>query len=243
MKKVICLLLVLTCTFGLFACGKAPAPSADDESVVDLTGKANENGKVSFTDEQMETFNSFLTDIDENSPTKVVTLVDYMLSGVNYHGSYTSRYDGAKLQYDYKYQAPALVEDDLDLPEDSTSVVAEKSGSILYKAGRISTDDGATWQVGEPPLTTPSTFELDLSLFDTATLTGKNNVYTLKATVSGENVAKVFGNTVAASGAVSLTVVIRNGYLSGSTVTYTSAQGADTTVNSSYTYDAVALNF
>lgn len=246
MKRVICLLLLLACTLGLFACGQTqPAPdlSGDDSTGgVNLTGKADGTGEVTFTDEQRETFADFLSDVTANSPTRVVTLTEYIASSATYAGSYESLYDGTKIHFHYQYQTPALVEDEIELPEDNASLAITKEGDIYYKNGRLSTD-GETWVAGTPPTAQPLSFELDLSYFDEASVTGKNNIYTLKAKISGENVAKVFSTSVAANGAVSITIEVRNGYLYNSTVSYTSVQGASVSISSSYTYNAVELDF
>lgn len=245
MKKVICLLLLLACTLGLFACGQTPPalePTDGDGDSVNLTGRADGVGGVSFTDEQRETFDNFLSDVKANSPTRVVTLTEYITTSATYTGSYESLYDGTKIHFHYQYQTPALVEDEIELPDTDASLTITKEGDIYYKNGRLSTD-GETWAAGTPPTAQPLSFELDLSCFDEAAVTGKNNIYTLKAKVSGENVARVFGTSVTANGAVSITIEVRNGYLYNSTVSYTSVQGATVSVSSSYTYNPVELDF
>ena len=74
MKKIICLLLALTCVFTLFSCKK----DKDLEKFVEL--------------------------VEASKPTKITTLTYYTVSGTVYKGNYETVFDGENFEMNYSYE-------------------------------------------------------------------------------------------------------------------------------------------
>ena len=102
MKKIICLLLALTCVFTLFSCKK----DKDLEKFVEL--------------------------VEASKPTKITTLTYYTVSGTVYKGNYETVFDGENFEMNYSYERKKSVSEgsasDTDNKVVESGVVYYKDG-------------------------------------------------------------------------------------------------------------------
>ena len=141
MKKFVCLLLVLACSFAMFSCGK--------------NGKSGVEGISKI--------------VNDSVATKIVTQVDYVptddeqaLSGI-----YTTAIDrdSGKSQFTFKYSRYATVE------ELHTGYIKTVDGSVWYDAnGDISRNEGDTWEPNNATAYLPNSLDISAARFASVTM-------------------------------------------------------------------------
>ena len=230
MKKIICLLLALVCTFAIVSCNKDDTPDTGDQN---NNQGANTNNDTTAT--ELEALNAVIAG---SKPTQIVTHADYTVSGETLKGRYTTVIDRAanKSQFDFSYQRIAIPGEDI-----SDSHIMTIAGKVYYKDGQISDTEGDVWTsagVGYLP------FSFDFSVNKLDNIEFSNNGDDMTATVSAENAIRVFGTAIDAEGDITISVDTNGEYLYSVMISYTSAEiGATVTVNTTYDYASVALDF
>lgn len=172
------------------------------------------------------------------NPTKTVTLVTYTAeNGDELHGDYTMEVEGNNSIFTYEYQRYRTVED--GAADDSTERIKTVDGVIYYKDGKFSFD-GDAWETEVP---TASSIKFDLNA-DYLTSVSINDTDTeLKAELTPDNAMKVLGVDLKANGNAKITVKTNGVSLSQVIIEYTTADGAFVTIDTTYTYNAIALDF
>jgi len=201
MKRIVCLILAITCVFALFSCG----------------GKVNLNEAV-----------------DKAVPTKVVTIVEYVVGGETLTSEYVTQHDtkNGVSSIDYIYQRFGEIE----LGDVERVVTLE--GTVYYKNGEISYNEGDTWTPAEDVMYS-FTFNTEERYFKTYEHSADGKSVT--ATVAVENAERVFGFPISATGDITVTFTTNGNYLYGVDVAYTTESGANVVVRSSYDYAAITL--
>ena len=219
MKKILCMLIALACVFSIVACDFSGGNSNDDPK----TEIGNPLEKV----------------VSASKPTKVVSQVKYLypeshaFSKINFDGFYSLEIDGEDSIFSYDYKVPATVEEAADGP------VKPVSGKIYVKGGKISTD-GDEWEVVSPETVTHS---LNLLKNRFKTYEKSADEKTLTATITAENLKSVIGYSLAADGDISFVLKTDGIFLRHITISYKSTSGAEVSIDTSYTYNDITLDF
>lgn len=207
MKKLISLVLALTCVLALAAC----APIAD-------TG----------------TKDIFALAADKAAPTRIVTVVKYLSGGTAYEARYDTESEGQNAIMKYSYQRPARLDEMAD------SNIKTVTGTLYYKDGKVSSDgevyetESLGWTGVGFALVKDALSEIRLS----------EDGRTLTAYVTPANAEKVFGSAIETDGTDILLTVKSNGvYLTSVNISYTAKSGAQVTIDTSRSYNAVQLDF
>ena len=216
MKKIICILLILTCVFAVASCKKDPAPTPTPQPAP-----------------QPEVINDIIA---KSAPTKIVSIVEYVTATDTLKSVYTTEIDRvnnkARLIYDINELGNIAAGD----PER----IMHYAGEIYYADGAVKHYTDSSWStaVGLAP-----DFKLDMSRALFAEYVVSEDGTTVTGKVTGENVAKVLG--IEGLGATEMTVkVMTNGtYIYSLDITYTTSTGATVVVNTSYTYNTITLDF
>ena len=222
MKKLICLLLALSCLFSLLACKKNKNDDTD----------GNKEASVASISEI----------INKSSPTKIVTESMFINGSDTLVSNYTTEVDKAtgNSKFTFKYQRYAEIEE--MLPTSIKTV----SGVIYRDAeGKISYNEGDTWTAGDATAYLP--FELNISEARFVKFELKDNGNDLYAEISVEEAKRVFGTDIAADGNIILEINTNGSYLYNTKITYT-VKNSDGTksnviINSSYDYAQINISF
>lgn len=222
MKKILSMLLVaatmLSCAFVLMACGggNPPPPSPDPTP---------------------EVVKDIYQVISESKPTKTVTEVEYTTAGGKYLPAlYTMEISGEDSIFTYSYKKfnnPAVE------GQDGTPPIIDVNGKVYYKDGKFS-EDGVTW--GDTvPAVQPLTFNIAKDKIADPIISDDGN--SLIAEISAADAALIFGTDLNASGALLLEVVTGGTYVRKVKISYITESGAEVTIDTSYSYEAVTLEF
>ena len=214
MKKILCLLIALSCAFSLIACG-------------DGDGGTPEIG------------NPLEEVVASSAPTKIVTLVTYAFadtdprSEADLNGTYVLEMNGSDSIFTYDYNTFATPEEGLD------DWVKNISGKIYVKDGQVSTD-GVEWEAASAE-TINTKFNLVKDSFKTYTKSADEK--TLTATITGDNIESVIGYEISATGDITVVVTTDGYYMRSVVISYTSTEGASVIIDTSYSYNELTLNF
>lgn len=216
-------LLALLCLFAFVSCG------AGDDNTPD-GGNNGDNTPTGLA--------AFIQTANSAKPTKITTLTEYKTSDETLNGRYVMEIEGENSIFTYEYQRRAKVE---EMNEDG-SIVTE-SGTVYAKDGRYSTD-GETWESQAPAASMPLTFAITEECLQGAAISEDGRTLTLSLT-GAENITRVLGASVAenATGTVSVTMTTNGVHLTGVVISYATVSGAEVTVETSYSYNSIALNF
>ncbi len=219
-KKIICLLLLLTCSFALFACGEEEPP-VDDVPPAD----------TSLPDEE------FFEMVSLSAPNKIVTVNTVTVSASEtYVGEFTTTImqDGSIVhEYTYEEKREASLE---NLGKPGSKEINE--GEIVYKNGLYSYDGEESWTT-EAPDESILNVKFDLNRDYIGEYKMSKDGKTLTATVNSENAEKILGIKINAKGDVTIKVATNGTYLDAVTVTYATAK-ATVKVDTSYNYEPVS---
>lgn len=216
MKKILCILVALACVLTVVSCNNS---SSDGATVKNTVEEA----------------------VALSSPTKVVSLLTYKLPeghllyeyNDDLSGTYTLVTDGENSIFDYSYGTPAGVD------EDNGSPIKKVEGVIYYKDGKVSTD-GDAWTASSAESVTTK-FNLSRGYFKTYTKSEDGLVLT--ATATGDNMEYVIGHKIPAASDVSVIVTTNGVYLTMVEIRYTTSNGAEVYIQTSYSYNNVELEF
>ena len=194
MKKIICLILALACSFALFSCGDEEGPAPEDK-LIEIAGSSE--------------------------PTQIITRTYYTekSTSILYEGVYTTVFTDGGFTLEYSYQEKAPISLDSDAGAGS---VATKTGKVEYKDGKYSTDGGETW-VSEAPDTVTLGVVFNVTKANLGTYTVSDDGKTLEAVLTAENVANLLGITIPAETADAV-ITTNGTYLTGMTIEYSSEQ-------------------
>ncbi len=172
--------------------------------------------------------------IDTIAPTKIVTVIEYTtVKGEELNGEFATVISGNNMILTYTYQVFSSFDDAL-LGEDRIKTV---SGAVYYRDGLYS-EDGFEWSA-EAPSDIEVVFEFASEYLLNATLS--EDGYNLTAEITPENAVLVFGSDLEADGNIALSVETNGVNLFRIVASAKTVSGADVTVKTSYTYNAVEL--
>ena len=218
MKKILCLMLVLSFAFALASCNNG----GDDD-------------KTPETDTAAKTLEEIVAD---STPTKVKTYVDFVypdkspLAEYAIGGEYVLEVEGSDAIFTYSYTRLA------ELGEGDDMIVSEE-GTVYYKDGKFSAD-GETFGAG---VATPTDGKFNLVRSAFKSYTKSEDGKTLSAIATADNMRSVLGVDLEAEGDVTVIVTTNGVYLTKVTMTYMKADGAKVVIETSYTYNPLDLVF
>ena len=206
-------MLALVCVFAMFSCGN------------------DDNETTTKTPEEYIT-----SAVASSSPTKITSNVNYKDGGTTYGGRFELLIEGNNSILNYTYSRPAEIEDMHD------SILMELEGTVYHKDGKY-TVKGDEYD-GNFTGATGFTLNLVKENFKSYNVVQNDNgSYTLTAVVTGDKVDTVFGCDLMEQGDVTVVITANTQYLETIKVTYKTASGASVSVDSTYTYTPVTLNF
>lgn len=168
------------------------------------------------------------------TPTRIVTNVKYLVDGTAYAGRYVTESEGQNAIMSYTYERPARLD---EMADSETKTV---TGTLYYKDGKVSTD-GATYET-ESVGWTGVGFSLKKDLLTDLQLSEDGRE--LVAKVACTDAEKVFGTAIETDGtAITLTVRTNGTHLTAVNADYTTKSGAQVTIETSRSYNAVQLDF
>ena len=224
MKKILSLILVLalsvSCVFAFASCKKDEEPTPTPTPTP--------------TPAPTKTIYDLVASA---APTKTVTLTDYVKGDKTYEGEFVMSVEGNNSIFEFNYERPRTIAEGAE--EGTTNPVKTISGVIYFKDGKFS-DDGDKW-TAEPPSTTLFSFDLKAEYLTGATVSEDGK--TLTAEMTPVNAVKVLGTDLKPQGNVKITVKTNGVSLSKVILVYTTADGASVTIDTSYTYNNIVLEF
>ncbi len=175
------------------------------------------------------------------SPTKTVTLTEYITADKEYHGEFSMEVEGNNSIFYFNYERPASIEEGKADAEAGITPNPTKAfeGYIYFKDGKFSTD-GDTWETEAP---TSASFKFDLKPeYLTGASVNKEDTE-LTAELTPDNAIKVLGTDLQPSGNVKLTVKTNGVNLTRVVIEYKTANGASVRIDTTYTYNPLTLEF
>ncbi len=186
--------------------------------------------------------NPFFGDLSgDTAATHIKTVVTYTYTEASknttvFNGEYSTKINGEDSITEFSYERFATVGDTVNVEGNVKTIsgtIYRKDGQVTTKGDVLSKDD-----VSEA-------FGLKMN-FDEKTLDSyefSEDLTTMSATVSGENIAKTFGVALGVNGAVYVQMTGNGTVVESITITYTSTTGAYVQIVTTYAYDEVTLNF
>lgn len=226
MKKILCILTALVCAFSIVSCTG--------------NGGGDDNGGNNGGGAKVEIGNPLEEVVAASSPTKIVTRVTYIFRdgdpryGADLNGDYSLEIDENNAIFTYDFNTIATPEEGL---EDWIKTV---DGKIYFKDGKVSVTEGDEWDTISAT-TVNRKFELLKNRFKT--YEKSEDEKTLTATITGSNIEGVIGYSISALGDISLVLTTDGVYMRGVTISYTSIEGANVTIDTSYSYNDITLDF
>lgn len=224
MKKILCMLTALICAFSIVSCNNGGGTEDG----------GNEGGP------NIEIGNPIEDVVAASSPTKIVTKVTYIYPdgdaryGADLNGDYSLEIDGNDAIFRYDYNTFATVEEGAD------SWIKTVAGAVYYKDGKVSVTEGEEWDA-IPAMPVNRKFELLKNHFKT--YVKSEDEKTLTATITGSNIEGVLGYEISAIGDISFVLTTDGIYMRSITISYTSLEGAAVTIDTSYSYNDITLDF
>lgn len=190
MKKIICLLLALACSFALFACGEDELEVSPEDA--------------------------FLEVVNNSEPTKITTMSSYSHTATQavYKGTYTTVFTDDGFVFDYEYQQKALAVPGA-VPGSS---IETKKGQVIYADGRYSTDGGENWK-SELPDTGALKVTLNLKKENLGSFTLSRDGNTLTTVLNAENAKSILGLDIA-SDAIDVKIYTNGKHLTQLSIAY-----------------------
>ena len=179
-----------------------------------------------------ETLEEYLDVVNATNASNITTKTTHTRGDVVYKGMYETEMteDGFVFTYEYEEKAPVVA-------GSTTGSVITKSGEIVYN-GQYYVVNG-----GEPTTAAPDVAYMSLTLKLTSETIGEYTLSrdgnTLTAKLSAEQVKAIFGTDISATNAT-LTLKTAGGRLSRVNLAYTTTEGTDVLIETSYTYAPVA---
>ena len=196
-----------------------------------LVGCKNEkpNNQQQQTTEQADVFEVISK---SNSATKIVTLTAYKNGNDTLEGDFVTVIVGNDSRFEYNYDRYNTIEEATQLGGER---IIKVSGSVIYKNGLYSTDEGKTWGAVAPAVEYLS-LELNLDKSKLRDVVVGAEGITFVAKVDKANFLSVLGVDLDAAEAT-LTVATDGKNLRSVKIDYTTSDGSIAVINTSYTYD------
>ena len=210
MKRIICMLLIVSCVAVLFACGNNADNNANNEGVDAETAQ-------------------FFEKVQQSDPTGITTKTHITRpNGVVYEGYYTTTITENGFVFDYEYQQR---NEEFVVGEDSVETV---NGLVKYEDGRY-THNGEN--VSAAPDVDYMNISLELVPQNVDEFTFSKDKKTLTSTITKEQVENIFGVKIDAENAL-LKITINGTYLTKIELNYTTADGTVVYVETGFVYVA-----
>lgn len=173
----------------------------------------------------------------ELNATKTVTFVEYKTaSGDELNGEYVMEVSGSNSKFTYSYDRYRTAD---ELIADNTNErIKTITGAVYCKDGKYS-GDGVVW--GSSPVATDLKFNITAENLVNATVS--EDGHELVAEITPEKAEATLGVALDAEGNISLTVTSNGTYLTGVTISCTTKSGASMTIRTSYSYNALTIDF
>ena len=209
MKKIMCIILMLAVVLTVASCGKKDDVPMD-EVIKDI--------------------------VAQSSPTKIVTIVEYVSDSDTLSSIYTTEIDKANNKSILKYDINKYG----DIAAGDPDRIMNLVGEIYYVNGAVKATSDSSWSTA---VDLAPEFKLDVSrsLFEEYTVSEDGTTITGK--VKGENVSRVLGTAQFSADEISITVMTNGTYIYSLDISYTTSTGARVVVNTSYTYNTITLDF
>lgn len=223
MKKIVCLLLAITCLFAICACGQTGQGGS---------GSGSNSGLGGLIPGNKEPVKSIPEIVSESKPATVTTLISYDGEDL-LEGSYITKTDGTNSVFEYEYERYATI------PEMSEGRIKTVKGKVYYRDGQVSTTEGETWVSSDINQIVDFNLRIEENNFETYELSSDGK--TLNGTLKPENSERVLGSAIAANGNIAVEIITNGFYLYYINISYTSANGATVSINTSYDYSPVTI--
>ena len=252
MKKIIALLLALTCAFALFACSDntdepcAECVDSNADGLCDVCGgtvETPEEPENELTPEEAK-LQEFVNRITSSDPTFIKTLTSY--NDGTFDNTLTGKYettvypDGSFKMY-FEYQEYAIPE----AGADPDGYKATRVGTVFYKDGLYSIDEMQTWGTAAPEVSALGVkFNINIeTIGDDYSFSADGK--TLTAYLLAENVKDVFGIelSIEEGDTVELVIETDGEYLRKVNIHYETDNADSVSIQTSYTYGAVESPF
>ena len=223
MKKIVCLLLVITCMFAICSCDilNFGSGSGNGGSILDGLGSGNK-----------EPAESISAIIQNSKPATVTTHISYQGADL-LEGHYVTKTDGTNSVFEYEYQRYSAI------GEMNPERIKTVKGKVYYKDGQVSTTEGESWVSSDVNQIVEFNLRVDEANFETYELSKDGK--TVTGTLKTENTERVLGSELKAEGDISIEIITNGHYLYYVNVSYTSANGAAVVINTSYDYTPITV--
>lgn len=216
MKKLICLVLVLVCSFALFSCG-------------------DKNGDGGSVNSKVETISKI---VSESVPTKIVTQSEYVIGDETLTGQYTNEIDRTRgnERLTFVYTRYAKIEEMSPSPIKTLSGVVRKNKEGNYSC------DGDEWKAGDATAYLPLALNIDEARFASYEISEDGT--DLTAEIAPAESKRTLGTDIDAEGNITLKIQTNGQYLYEVEVSYTAKDtGALVVILTSYDYSQIKLDF
>ena len=271
MKKIISLLLALTCVFAFFACDdeepvEAPCVHADADKdgfcdscdypvskvFCETCVDADENGICDVCGATIQQngpaektdLELFMEIVNSSVPTEIITLTTH---NVKNEDPLSGRFetviydDGFCFSYDFNWFAKPVA------GADTNAFVENRNGDIYYHDGQYLTSYEGEWN-GAVPIPDANTlkvkFDITADKLDKDYFEISRDGKTFTANMTSEQAEEIFGISVSADGdGVDITIVHDGANLRSISISYATDIMDLVTIETSYSYDAVTSPF
>ncbi len=204
MKKIVCLLLAITCVFCFASCGG----------------------------EEVDPDQIFFDTVASSTPERIKTLTSYTVEGEEpLNGTFETAKNGDGFVFSYSYQRYAELKDASNPDITVEDGIASAEGRVYYENGRYS-KDRETW-FSESPAVMAGKIDLNLDKEALGSYVMNEEKTSLTATLTAEAAEAVLGIKLTGAGDVTVTVSTNGTYLTRVLVSYYT-ENAYVTINTSY---------
>jgi hypothetical protein len=172
-----------------------------------------------------------------NSATKIVTLTAYKNGNDTLEGDFITVIVGSDSRFDYNYDKYNSIEDATQFGGDR---IVKVSGSVIYKNGLYSTDEGKTWGPVAPAVEYLG-LELNIDKSKLRDVVVGEEGITFVAKIDKANFLSVLGVDLDTTEAT-LTVATDGKNLRSVKIDYVTSDGSIAVINTSYTYDTHSIS-
>ena len=212
MKKLICLILALTCSLGVTLAFTSCGEEEETPAIFEIA--------------------------KTSAPTKIVTQVDYTdKNGQDLDGEYVMEIEGNNSIFNFEYSRYRTIEEGVS--DGNTDRIKVIKGTVYFKDGKTSTD-GEVWD-SEAVTAVDIKLNIDPALLTDAKISEDGQ--TLTATIAKDKAVEVIGTDLSAADSIALEVKTNGTNLTFVTVSCTTVSGGTMVVRTSYSYNAITLEF
>ena len=174
---------------------------------------------------------AFFDVIESSVPTRITTLTNYTGEGFDpLGGQFVTVMKSDGFEFTYSYERFAKVED----AAEGNEITVE--GSVIYKNGLYSTDDGASWSAEAPDVDAMG-YALNATADTLGDYTISEDGTELTTTLTVEEAKALLGIEINANSNVEVVIKTNGKYLTRVMVYYTT-ESASVSIETSYSYNA-----